>query len=111
MEIVLFWVPVALIVAAALAAVVFVQRSSLRITSAGVEIRNYPQAPRTIPLADVDRFEATPRSGNFAGLRPATAVLVLTDGTRVPVRRTTAPDAGNGVDALNQRIESLRHCH
>ena len=101
-------IPVALIAAAALAAVVSVRRSSLRITSAGVEIRNYPQALILIPLAQVGHFEATPRVGNFPSLRPATAVLVLIDGSRVPVRTLTAPDAGHGVDALNERVESLR---
>jgi hypothetical protein len=101
--------PVALVFAAALAAVVVVWRSSLRITGAGVEIHNFPQVPRLIPLAQVERFEATPRVGNFASLRPATAVLVLTDGSRMAVRSITAPDAGRGIDALNQRVESLRN--
>ncbi|MDQ1456456.1 MAG: hypothetical protein QOH28_2076 [Actinomycetota bacterium] len=100
--------PVALVVAAALAAVMVVWRSSLRITSAGVEIHNYPQSPKLIPLAQVRHFEATPRVGNFASLRPATAALVLTDGSRLPVRSVAAPDAGTGIDALNQRVESLR---
>ena len=108
MEFVLFWVPVALIGAAVLAAVVSVQRSYLRITSAGVEIRNYPQAPKLIPLADVKRFEATPPVGNFRSLRPKTGVLVLNDGTRLPVRRLTTPEAGAGVDALNQHVAALR---
>ena len=101
-------IPVVLIGAAALAAVMSVRRSSLRITSAGVEIRNYPQAPKLIPLAQVGYFEATTPVGNFSSLRPATAVLVLTDGSRVPVRRITAPDAGYGIDALNERVELLR---
>ena len=100
--------PVALVVAVALLAAVVVRRSTLRVTSAGVEVRNYPQAPKLIPLVQVERFEATPRGGNFASLRPATAVLVLTDGSRVPVRRITAPDAGHGVEALNRRVESFR---
>lgn len=101
--------PVALVAVAALAAVVVVRRSSLRITSAGVEIRNYPQSPMLIPLAQVRHFEATPRVGNFASLRPATAALVLADGSRLPVRSIAAPEAGSGIDALNQRVEALRH--
>ena len=100
--------PVALVVAAALAAGLVVWRSSLRITSAGVEIHNFPQSPRLIPLAQVGHFEAMPRVGNFASLRPATAVLVLTDGSRVAVRSVAAPEAGIGIDALNRRVESLR---
>ena len=100
--------PVALVVAVAVAAAVVVWRSSLRITSAGVEIHNYPQSPKLIPLAQVRYFEATPRVGNFASLRPATAVLVLTDGSRVAVRSVAAPEAGIGIDALNRRVESLR---
>jgi len=100
--------PFAVIVAVALAAVVVVQRSSLGITSAGVEIRNYPQAARLIPLAQVGHFEGTPRVGNFAFLRPATAVLVLADGSRVPVRSISAPEAGRGIEALNRRVEALR---
>ncbi len=109
MVLVLLGIPAALIGAAALAAVVSVRRSSLRITSAGVEIRNYPQALRLIPLAQVERFEATPPFGNFASLRPKTGMLVLTDGSRLPVRMLAAPDAGRGIDALNARVESLRH--
>jgi hypothetical protein len=107
--VVVLLLPFILIIAAALAAVVVVRRSSLRITSAGVEIHNYPQAPMLIPLERAAQFEATPRAGNFAGLRPATAVLVLADGSRIPVRKITAPDAGHGVEALNRRMESLRH--
>lgn len=94
---------------AAIAAVVSVRRSSLRITNDGVEIRNYPQAAKLIPLVRVEHFEATTRSGNFSSLRPATAVLVLTDGSRVPVRTISSPDAGHGIDALNNRLEALRH--
>ena len=100
--------PIALVVIAALVAAVFVRRSSLHITAAGVRIRNYPQAPVVVPLDRVDHFEATPRAGNFASLRPPTAVLVLVDGSRVPVRTVTAPDAGYGVDALNRRVAALR---
>ncbi|MDQ1433863.1 MAG: hypothetical protein QOF59_679 [Actinomycetota bacterium] len=100
--------PFLLVVAAAIAAVVVVLRSSLLITSAGVEVHNFPQPPRVFPLAQVGHFEPAPRVGNFSGIRPATAVLVLTDGTRVPVRKISASDAGRGVDALNQRLESLR---
>jgi hypothetical protein len=107
--VVVLLLPVGLVFVAALAAVAVVWRSSLRITGAGVEIHNYPQTPKLIPLAHVEHFEATPRVGNFASLRPATAVLVLTDGSRIPVRSITAPDAGKGIDALNRRVESLRN--
>jgi hypothetical protein len=100
--------PFVIIAVAALAAIVSVRCSSLAITSTGVEIRNYPQAPKLIPLSRVERFEETVRSGNFSSLRPATAVLVLTDGSRVPVRRIQADDAGYGVEALNARISQLR---
>jgi hypothetical protein len=100
--------PFVLVLVAALAVAVVVGRSSLRITSAGVEVRNYPQAPKLIPLVQVDHFEAAPRVGNLSSIRPRTAVLVLTDGSRLAVRKMTAPDAGVGVDGLNQRVESLR---
>jgi hypothetical protein len=100
--------PFALVLVAALATLVVVVRSSLRITSGGVEVRNYPQAPKLIPLAQVDHFEDAPRVGNLSSLRPRTAVLVLTDGSRVAVRKVSAPDAGVGVDGLNQRVDSLR---
>jgi hypothetical protein len=100
--------PFALIGIAALAAIVCVRWSYLQITSAGVEFRNYPQAPKLVPLDQVERFEETVPVGNFASLRPATAVLVLTDGSRLPVRSIHAPDAGDGVDALNARITQLR---
>jgi hypothetical protein len=100
--------PVVLIGIAALAAIVSVRFSYLRITSAGVEIRNYPQPPNLVPLSQVERFESTVRAGNFARIQPATAVLVLKDGSRLPVRRIEAPDAGHGVDALNARVAQLR---
>ncbi len=92
----------------AVIAVTFTRLSTLRITSDGVELRNYPQAARTIPLDEVGQFEETPKVGNFAFLRPKTAALVLKDGTRVPVRTVASPDAGFGIDALNQRLASLR---
>jgi len=104
-------IPVVLVGGAAVAAFVSIQGSSLRITAAGVEIHNYRQAPTTIPLPQVDHFEPTPSVGYLSSLRPATAVLVLTDGRRLPVRRITAPDAGRGVDALNSRVEALRHAN
>jgi hypothetical protein len=107
--VVVLLLPFILIGVVALVSRVFVSRSSLRITGEGVEVRNYPQAPRLIPLAQVQKFEATPRAGNFKSLRPETAVLLLHDGSRIPVRSLFAPDAGHGVDALNQRVETLRH--
>jgi hypothetical protein len=100
--------PFVLVAVAAIAAAVFVRRSSLAISADGVEIRNYPQAVKVIPLTQVAQFEATPRDGNLAGIRPATAVLVLVDGSRVPVRSVRAAGAGDGVDALNRRVEVLR---
>jgi hypothetical protein len=106
--ILLVLLPIALVVAAAVAAFVSVRSSSLRITSAGVEIRNYRQAPQLIPLGDVARFEEPNAVGNFSGVKPKTTVLVLNDGSRVPVRSISEPDAGTGIDALNARLETLR---
>ena len=100
--------PVGMVAGAFIASLVFVRMSTLRITGRGVEIRNYPQAVRTVPLTDVDKFVETTRSGNFSFLRPRTATLVLVDGSRVPVRCVGDPDAGSGVDALNERVELLR---
>jgi hypothetical protein len=100
--------PILLVGVALVAAVVCVHYSSLHITRDGVEIRNYPQAAKVIPLAQVDRFEATTPAGNFKSLRPATAVLILVDGTRVPVRSVSAPEAGQGVNALNRCVDTLR---
>jgi len=100
--------PLVVIGIVAIAAIVSVRCSSLQITGTGVEVRNYPQAPKLVPLSEVERFETTARSGNFASIRPATAVLVLTDGTRLPVRRIEARDAGYGVEALNARVTQLR---
>lgn len=100
--------PLVLLGGAALASFAFVRMSTLRITSDGVEIRNYPQPAKVIPLAQVDRFVPAERVGNFSSLRPATAVLLLTDGSRVPARALGEPEAGYGVDALNQRLAELR---
>jgi hypothetical protein len=100
--------PLVLLGAAGIAAFTFVRLSTLRITSAGVEIRNYPQTTKLIPLAQVDRFIPAERVGAFASLRPATAVLLLTDGSRVPTRALGEPGAGYGIDALNERLATLR---
>lgn len=101
-------IPAALIVAAAVAAWLSVRGSSLRITAAGVEIRNHRQPVRVVPLADVDRFEAPPPVGFLPSARPHTAVLVLRDGSRLAVRSLAAPEAGAGIAALNDRVQALR---
>lgn len=106
--VVLVLLPAAVLVAAAIAALVSVKRSSLRITVDGVEIRNYPQPPTRVPLAQITRFEATVPVGNFPSLRPQTGALVLADGSRLPVRSLSDPDAGHGIDALNDRLDFLR---
>ena len=108
MVLVLVALPILLLGVVAVLAFVSVRNSTLRITADGVEYRNYPQASQSVPLARVARFEDAEAVGNFSGLRPATAVLVLTDGSRLPVRSITAPDAGTGVDALNARVAALR---
>lgn len=100
--------PVVLVAGAAVAALVSVRASSVRITAAGVEIRNYPQPAKLIPLAQVLRFEAHVPVGNFSSVRPRTGVLVLTDGSRLPVRSLSEPEVGYGIEALNARVESLR---
>jgi hypothetical protein len=108
MVVVLVLLPIVVLGAAAIAAFVSVRHSTLHITSVGVEFRNYPQPARVVPLAQVQRFEDAEAVGNFSSLRPATAVLVLTDGSRLAVRSLSDPDAGTGVDALNARVQALR---
>ncbi len=100
--------PVLVLVVVAVVALVSVGRSSLRITTAGVEFRNYPQPPRAIPLAEVARFEDAVATGNLPSVKPHTGVLVLTDGTRLPVRSLRDPEAGIGIAALNARLDALR---
>jgi hypothetical protein len=107
----LILLPVILIGSAAVASYGFVSLSTLRITSAGVEIRNYPQAPKVIPLESVDHFVPAERIGTFAFLRPPTAVLIMADGSRTPVRKASDPAAGFGVDALNERLAAVRAGH
>jgi hypothetical protein len=109
--VVLVLIPLVALGIAAVLALVSVRRSTLRITAAGVAYRNYPQATQVVPLAEVRRFEEAEAVGNFSSLRPATAVLVLTDGSRRPVRSLSDPEAGFGVDALNARVEALRRGH
>ena len=41
-------------------------------------------------------------------MRPATAVLLLTDGSRIPARAIAEPEAGYGIEALNRRVAALR---
>ena len=100
--------PVILIGSAAVASFASVRYSSLRITPDGVEIRNFRRPPTVVALDRVDRFVPTEPFGAFQFLRPATAVLVLTDGSRLTVRAVRDLEAGYGVDALNARVETLR---
>lgn len=100
--------PLALLAAAAVAAMVSVRQSSVRITAAGVEIRNYRQPAELVPLSRAVRFEEWVAVGNFKSLRPRTAVLVLTDGTQLSVRSMAEPEGGYGIDALNMRLELMR---
>jgi hypothetical protein len=106
---VMILLPVILVVVAAVAALLTVRRSSLLITADGVEVRNYPQPPQTFPLDQVACFDQPTRVGFLSSLRPATSVLVLRDGTRIPVRKASEPSSGIGVDALNERLARLRH--
>jgi hypothetical protein len=105
---ILVLLPGALLAIVAIVAVLTVRRSSLRITEAAVVFRNYPQPERVVPLADVDGFDEPTRVGFLSSLRPRTVVLVLTDGSRIPVRTAAEPEAGVGVDALNDRLERVR---
>jgi hypothetical protein len=100
--------PVILIGATGVLSFVFVRLSTVRITGVGVEYRNYPQESKVVALAQVDRFVPAARVGMFSFLRPATAVLVLTDGSRVAVRALGEPEAGYGIDALNHRLDAVR---
>ncbi|MFM7616544.1 MAG: hypothetical protein ACKO72_03665 [Actinomycetes bacterium] len=101
-------VPLGLVVAAWVAAMVSVRRSRLHIGAEGVVIENHRRPRIVVPIAEADHFEPAASVGMFSGLRPATCVLVRTDGTRVPVRTVAAPEAGIGIDALNARLATLR---
>jgi hypothetical protein len=100
--------PVILVVGVAVVAFVSVSMSTLCLTDAGVELRNFPQEQRVIPLHEAQRFVETERVGWIAHVRPPTAALVLTDGTRVPVRKLRDCSGAFGVDALNERLAALR---
>ncbi len=106
--IVMILLPLALVAAAALAALISIRNSSLRLTPNGVEIHNHRQPPQSIPLDRVVGFEPPPPIGWLSSIRPQTAILVLTDGSRLPVRSIRDPEAGQGIDALNQRLDALR---
>jgi hypothetical protein len=108
MLVALVLIPLILIGIVALMAAISISRSSVRITSDGVQINNYRQPPRTIPLAQADHFESPEPVGYMQFLRPPTAVLVCKDGTRLPVRSISEVEAGRGVPALNARLDQLR---
>jgi hypothetical protein len=61
-----------------------------------------------IPLRDAERFVESERVGWVQHVRPATALLVLSDGTRVPVHKLRDCSGAYGVDALNDRLAALR---
>jgi hypothetical protein len=100
--------PLLLIAGAAAAAWISVARSSIELSADGVAVHNAGQTPTTVPLARVVCFEETQPVGFMTFVRPRTAVLVLTDGTRIVVRNPTDPHAGRGADALNARLAALR---
>ncbi len=100
--------PIVLIAAAAIAATISIRNSSVRVTSAGVEVANYRQPVQQVPLAQVDHFEPPAPVGWLSSLRPKTGVLVCTDGSRIVVRNLTDPEAGRGIEALNDRLTQLR---
>lgn len=100
--------PLALIALAAGAAWVSVARSDLHITADGVTVHNAGTEATTVPLDRVACFEPVAPVGFMTFVRPATAALVLTDGTRITVRRPVDEVAGAGVDALNARLGQLR---
>jgi hypothetical protein len=104
----LFVFPVVLIGTAAVLSFTVVRLSTLSVTSAGITFRNFPQPPRDVPLEQVDRFVAAEPFGFFAFLRPATAVLLLRDGSRLPVRTIREAHGPYGVDALNLRLAEVR---
>jgi hypothetical protein len=104
----LFWFPLILVAVAAVVSFTVVRLSTVSITSAGVTFRNYPQPPRDVPLAQVDRFVPAERVGLFSVFRPETAVLVLRDGSRIHVRTIREQHGAYGVDALNQRLAQVR---
>ncbi len=100
--------PLLLIAGAAAAAWISVARSSITLTAESVTVHNAGQEPTVVPLASVACFEGVEPVGFMTFVRPTTATLVLTDGTRVVVRNPTDPTAGRGADALNQRLAALR---
>jgi hypothetical protein len=104
----LLFLPLILIAAAFAVSHLFVRLSTLRITSEGIEIRNFPQAVKVVSLDDADRFVTTETSGTLSSIRPATATLVLTDGARVPVRSLVEAGGAYGVDELNRRLAHVR---
>jgi hypothetical protein len=104
----LLWFPLVLIAASAAASFAFIRLSSLRITADGVEIRNYPQNARVVPIDLAERFVPTEATGFLKSLRPATATLVCADGTRVPVRSLHDESGAQGIDALNGRLAAVR---
>jgi hypothetical protein len=100
--------PLVLVAIVAVWALLAIRRSTLHIGADGVTFRNYPQPARAFPLDRVACFDEPTRVGFLSSLQPRTCVLVLRDGTRLPVRSTFAPGAGHGVDALNERLAGLR---
>jgi hypothetical protein len=104
----LLWFPVILVAAAAVVSFTFVRLSTLSVTNVGVAFRNFPQPEREIPLEHVDRFVPAERVGFLASVRPETAVLLLRDGSRVPVRSIREQHGVTGVDAVNLRLAQVR---
>jgi hypothetical protein len=82
--------------------------SSMNIEADGVVVRNFPHRTRRVPLFKIDRFDQLGREGAWSPVRFVRAYLLLTDGSRMIIRRCSDPEVGTGVTALNNRLEDMR---
>ncbi len=82
--------------------------SSLVIDADGVAIRNWPRSVRRVPLSAVDRFDQEARDRGWNQVRRVSAVLLLKDGSELPVRSLGDPEDHHGLAALNNRLNAVR---
>jgi hypothetical protein len=61
-----------------------------------------------VALALVDRFDKFEREGAWRKVRQVSAVLILKDGTELPVHSLGDPEVNGGLNGLNNLVVTLR---
>ena len=101
-------VPLSMLAGAVLIPVARRSLSHFQIDGDALVVDNFPGRMHRIPLADVDRFDSVASARSRAQMRRVKAVVVLTNGSTVPVLALGNPETAGSTTALNNWLEALR---